>query len=276
MSSGSKSFWRRTALLGAGLVWLLAQRRMRSLIYRMAPQDNWLVQKRIAHRGLHLQGIPENSLAAFEQAIAEGYAIELDVQYTADRVPVVFHDDSLLRLTGDDRLLRHCRYADLRSLRLLGSDQHIPTLAQVLHMVAGRTPLLIEIKNNDTPGSLEDAVIAQLRAYDGSYVVQSFNPYVVRYFAQYAPEMTRGQLLERPSWFTPDSDFARSALVVRDNMFCWLGRPHFLNYQYTCLQDAGINTLRRQGVPVLAWTLYRSDLDAEDYKRWADNIVVDP
>ena len=276
MSPKGNSFWRRTALLGAGLVWLLAQRRFRSLVYRMAPQDNWLVHQHIAHRGLHLPGIPENSLAAFEQAIADGYAIELDVQYTGDGIPVVFHDDSLLRLTGVDRLLRHCCYAELRQLRLQHSNQHIPTLAEVLQVVAGRTPLLIEVKNSDMPGSLEDTTIAMLRAYDGSYVVQSFNPYVVRYFAQYAPEMTRGQLLERPSWFTPDSDIARHALVVRDNVFCWLGHPHFLNYQYTCLQDTDIAPLRRQGVPVLAWTLHRSDLASANYKRFADNIVVDP
>lgn len=265
------AFWGRLALLGAGALWLFNTERFQSLVHTIAPQDEWLKEQTIAHRGLHLAGLPENSLAAFARAIEEGYAIELDVQLSRDGVPVVFHDDSLYRLTGVERQLKDLSLAELQQLRLLGTEQRIPSLQEVLDLVDGRVPLLVEIKNDDLPGDLEDKVIPLLRAYDGPYVVQSFNPWVVGYFARNAPEMTRGQLFARPRF-----PWDMGLHLLRDNIYNWISRPHFVNYQYSAIAEANLSEARSRGLVVLAWTLTIDMLADGQYKKWADNVIVDP
>ena len=128
-----------------------------------------------AHRGLHGGDVPENSLAAFEKAAEKRYGIELDVQLTKDGVPVVFHDDSLLRVCGVDRLLRDCELSELRQFRLSGSEKEtIPTFAEVLELVDGRVPLLVELKTGSA--GLVRAVVPMLDEYNGSFCVESFDP----------------------------------------------------------------------------------------------------
>ena len=138
--------------------------------------DSWLVQKRIAHRGLFEEGKPENSLAAFENAIANNYAIELDVRALKDGTIVVFHDDKLGRMTGLDGYISNCTYEDIKDARLLKTSECIPTLEQVLALVNGRTELLIEIKNMNKVGFEKD-VYKILSTYKGEWAVESFNPY---------------------------------------------------------------------------------------------------
>ena len=121
----------------------------------------------IAHRGLHSPGVPENSLAAFRAAIAAGYGIELDIQPSAEGTPMVFHDYDLTRMCGDEGYIVDRSAADLAELRLQGTDEPIPTLVEVLREVAGRVPLLIEIKDPDgrlgrNIGELQDRVAAAL------------------------------------------------------------------------------------------------------------------
>ena len=123
----------------------------------------------IAHRGLHSPGVPENSLAAFRAAIAAGYGIELDIQPSSDCMPMVFHDYDLIRMCGDEGYVVDRSAADLAELRLLGTAEPIPTLAEVLREVAGRVPLLIEIKDQDgrlgtSIGELHNKVAAALAA----------------------------------------------------------------------------------------------------------------
>ncbi|HIT62490.1 MAG TPA: glycerophosphodiester phosphodiesterase, partial [Candidatus Caccovivens faecavium] len=138
---------------------------------------SWLVETPIAHRGLHDKVSPENSLSAFEKAVENGYAIELDVQLLADDTVVVFHDESLSRMTGNDGYIKFLNKEDLKVLKLGNSKEHIPTFEEVLKLVNGRTPLLIEIKNQFKVGKLEQKVIALLKDYKGEYAVQSFNPF---------------------------------------------------------------------------------------------------
>src|SRR5262245_32040668 len=160
----------------------------------MRPELDWIVTRPIAHRGLHDATSPENSLAAFERACAYGYPLELDVQLTADGEAAVVHDQDLAHATGEPGLVRSMAYEQIRRARLFGTDQHVPTLDEVLDLVDGRVPVLIEIKNIGGVGGLEPRVLTAVRRYRGAAAVQSFNPVSMRYFRLHAPEIPRGQI----------------------------------------------------------------------------------
>ena len=147
-----------------------------------------------AHRGLHGRGIPENSLAAFDLACREGFGIELDVQLSSDGVVMVFHDHTLNRMTGVDKKLCELTAAELQTLALAESDQTIPTFEQVLALVDGRVPLLVELKGEDTNVDLCEKVAAQLSAYKGIYCLESFNPLLIGKIGEYLPNAYRGLL----------------------------------------------------------------------------------
>ena len=130
-----------------------------------AEEPAWLAEEHFAHRGLHTEGpqAPENSLAAFERAADAGYGFELDVQLTADNEVVIMHDEDLARMTGDDRLIADVELAEIEELRLLDGEERVPTLAEALEIADGKTPVLVEIKNEGTVGDLEDAVAEDAR-----------------------------------------------------------------------------------------------------------------
>ena len=151
----------------------------------------------IAHRGLHGPGVPENSLAAIEAAVAAGYGVEIDVQPSADGVAMVFHDGFLRRLLNVGGPVESLGAAELGRLPILDTAQTVPTLAEALALIAGRVPLLIEIKDRDggmgsRVGALEEAVLSALDGYGGDVAVMSFNPHSVAYMARRAPGLPRG------------------------------------------------------------------------------------
>ena len=150
-----------------------------------------------AHRGLWNDQIPENSLPAFAHAMRRGYGIELDVQRTGDGCVVVFHDDSLKRLCGVDRTVGDLTLAQLRSLRLGQSDQSIPTLKEVLALVRGRVPLMIELKGERPDPILCQALTELLDGYAGPFSVISFSPLILGWFKKYRPSYARGQLVTK-------------------------------------------------------------------------------
>lgn len=146
----------------------------------------------IAHRGAYTRQIPENSLAAFQNAIDRGVSIELDVVKTKDGYPIVFHDARLERLTNGQGKVGNANLAEIERLVLKNSSERIPTLAQTLTLVDGKAALLIEIKNNGLPGQLEQRVLKELQNYHGDVAVQSFNPLVVRWFRKRRLPITPG------------------------------------------------------------------------------------
>ena len=155
----------------------------------------WLTAKPFAHRGNHFDmQHPENSLAAFKLAVQRGEGIEFDVHLTADGQVVVMHDDDLSRMTGDPRLIAETDFADIRALRLAGTAEQIPTLAEVLSAVHGRVPVIVEIKSRGAAGPLEDAVASQIAAYQGEIAVTSFSPLSLARMASLVPNVPRGQI----------------------------------------------------------------------------------
>jgi len=231
-------------------------------------KNSLLVKKPIAHRGLHNDVYAENSLGAFENAVKHGYPIELDVQLTDDGTVVVFHDESLSRMTGQDGYIANMKYENLKDIRLINSEETIPTFAEVLELVAGRTPILIEIKNSGKVGTLERGTQELLKKYEGEIAIQSFNPYSVEYFKKNAPHIPRGQL----SCFFKDSDIARyKRYMLKRLMFFSTASPDFISYQFDNLPNRWVS---RRGVPVLAWTVRSTD-DFDRVKDYCGNIIFE-
>ncbi|QFG36651.1 glycerophosphoryl diester phosphodiesterase [Paracoccus pantotrophus] len=233
----------------------------------------------IAHRGLHGPGVPENSMAAFRAAIAAGYGIECDIQRAADGTALVFHDDDLPRLTGAEGLVSALGIDALSMLRIMGTEEHIPTLSELLDEVAGRVPLLIEIKDQSLRvsaevGDLQAEVARLLSGYDGPVAVMSFNPHAVAAFHAAAPGVTVGLTTcgyEAVDWPMLD-DVTRAHLAAIAD-FDRVGAG-FISHDRRDLGNPAVAALKARGVPVLCWTVRSAAIEAEA-RRVADNITFE-
>ena len=231
-------------------------------------KQSWLFTTPIAHRGLHTEEIPENSLSAYENAIKNGYPIEIDIRLIDDGNIIVFHDEKLARMTNHDGYACNLKTADLDSIRLGKTDEKIPTFEQLLEFINGRTPILIEIKNEGKIGQLEHKAIEMLRSYNGEYAVQSFNPYSIEYFKNKAPDITRGIL---SSFFT-DTDLAfYKKFILKRMLLNSQANPDFVSYDHTALPNKYVTKTK---LPTLAWTL-KSNSDMEKVLPYCDNIIFE-
>ena len=221
------------------------------------PAPAWLTQWEFAHRGLHGPGVPENSLAAAEGAVARGMGIECDIQRSRDDHPMVFHDWELERLTGEAGATGDMSAEALEKLRLLGTDQHPVKLARFLEVVAGRAPLLIEIKS--LPGYEVEWTCASvawlLDSYEGAAAVMSFDPRVPEWFAAEAPGVCRG-LVGTDSY---ENGFEG---VWRDPQALAAAQPDFLAIDVRDLTRPEAAAWRAGGQPLLTWTVRSSEARA--------------
>lgn len=149
-----------------------------------------------AHRGLHnnKESNPENSMTAFKLAVENDYGIELDVQLTKDKIPVVFHDDNLKRVCGLNKKVKDCTFDELQKLTLFDSKEKIPHFQEVLDLVHGKVPLIVELKSNDFDTTVCNIVDRHLSKYEGIYCIESFNPIMVLWYRSNRPNIIRGQL----------------------------------------------------------------------------------
>ncbi len=181
-----------------------------------------------AHRGLFdNKTVPENSLAAFENAVRHGFGIELDVQLTADGHVVVFHDYTLTRMCGAEVKLSDLTLEQLREYRLLDSEYAIPTLAEVLALVGGRVPLLVELKGESTNDGVCLPTARLLDDYDGAFCVESFNPMLLRWFKIHRSEVPRGQLVTNLMIEKKDGNKVLN-LLLSGMLLNFLSRPDFI------------------------------------------------
>ena len=226
-----------------------------------------LIVRPFAHRGLHGAGRVENSRAAFQAAIEARHGIELDVQVTGDAQAVVFHDEWLHRLSVDEGVVRGRTVAELARIRLRDSDETIPSLPEILALIAGRAPLLIEVKApNREVGALCRAVCDALKGYTGPVAVMSFNPEVGRWFAKYDPARLRGLVVTekgRP-W--------RGGLKRRLSL--WRSKADFLAYDIRDLPSRFAESARRKGLKVTTWTV-RTMADRARAAEHADQIIYE-
>ena len=221
-----------------------------------------------AHRGLHCQGRIENSRAAFEAAIAAGHGIELDVQASADGEAFVIHDYELERLTGVKGLVAARGTDELRKIGLAGSDEMLVPLPDILALVAGRVPLLIELKSRDRRfARLCEAVRRALDGYGGIVGVMSFNPEVGRWFSRNSPHLARGLVITESGKKGPRGRVER-------HLFLWRARPDFLAYDIRDLPSRFASAQRARGLSVLTWTVRTEDERARAAAH-ADQIIYE-
>ena len=231
--------------------------------------DSWIVKMPIAHRGLHGAGVPENSLLSFKKAIQNGYAIEIDVRPLASGEIIVFHDSSLERMIGKSGTIEKMTMDQIKGLKLKGTDEYIPTLREVLELVNGDVPILIEIKNEGKVG-FEKAVWEELKTYDGEFAVQSFNPFSLGWFKKHAPHVFRGQL----SSFFEDDNIKRYKKFILKRM--WLNKvskPDFICYNIENCPNIYVDKYRGKK-PCLLWVV-RSPADQCEFNGYCDNIIFE-
>ena len=208
-----------------------------------------------AHRGLHGEGRAENSLSAFIAARDAGFGIELDVRLSADGEMVVFHDDTLTRVTGIDKRVDELTLAELRELRLLGGDDTVPTLREVLEVIDGRVPLLIEIKEDAGKSAVTRTLVRELEGYVGPYIVESFNPLALKLFRKLRPEVPIGILAQH---FCRRDEYRGKPLyfILQNMLLNFLYVPDFVAYDHT---DSGMLSLKLArslfGTVTVAWTV---------------------
>jgi glycerophosphoryl diester phosphodiesterase len=235
----------------------------------------------IAHRALHdlTAGRPENSPSAIEAACAAGYGIEIDLQLSSDGQAIVFHDYDLKRLTAETGPVRQRSAAELGQITLKGGTDTIPTLARVLAQVAGRVPLLIEIKDQDgamggAVGALEAATARALQGYDGPVAVMSFNPHSMIAMAGLAPDVPRG--LTTCGYALKDWPLLPSGTRtrLRDIPDYDTAKACFISHQASDLNAARVADLKARGATILCWTIRSAAAEAEA-RRIAQNITFE-
>ncbi len=220
-----------------------------------------------AHRGRHGRGTPENSRAAFRAAIDAGHGIELDVQASADGAAIVFHDYDLARLAGATGRLADLTAAEIGAHHLAGTDESIPTLPEILAVIDGRAPLLIEVKSPGwRVGALCRAVNAALHAYVGPVAVMSFNPLIPGWFAAHAPDVLRGLVA------TEEGRPARKRLRRRLSL-AW-AKADFLAYDIRDLPSAFVDDARARGLKIGTWTV-RTDEQRTTAAAYADQAIYE-
>lgn len=196
-----------------------------------------------AHRGLHDDSVPENSLAAYSNAIDSGYGIEIDVQLSSNGEIFVFHDSTATRMCGVDKKISEMTAEEIKSLSLLNSDEHIPTLAEVLSLVDGKVPLLIEIKYYAQTKKLCELLAEALDVYYGSFAIQSFDPRILRYFKKYRPRFARGQLVaKKPKRAERKETEAQNPFIsflLNHLLLNVLSRPDFISIQNNHTRELG-------------------------------------
>lgn len=232
----------------------------------MAELKKW----RYAHRGLHDDEKPENSMAAFRAALEGGFGIELDVHLLADGNLAVLHDSSLQRVTGCDGVIEELTTEQLSEYHLNGTGETIPEFRQVLELFAGKAPLIVELKtHNGNHAALSEKVCAMMADYQGAYCMESFDPFCVHWLKKNRPDIIRGQLAENA--------------LHRDNTYPWivrvitsfylenfLTRPDFIAYRYEDRKTLS-NYLCRTlwGIAGVSWTIRtKADFDTAVNEGW--------
>ncbi len=209
-----------------------------------------------AHRGLHdnASDAPENSLAAFRKAVDAGYGIELDIQLSKDNIPVVFHDFTLKRVCGAEGKVRDYTYEELRRFRLFESGERIPRFEDVLELVNGRVPLIVEFKIEFRDLSLCPIADRLLRRYRGMYCMESFNPLGVWWYRRHRRNVMRGQLSDN---FLREGEYRGPMYFALQNLLVnFIGRPDFIAYRskypHTLSRKICCDTMGAVGA---AWTI---------------------
>ena len=248
------------------VLYILALRCRRGL-KQLASLQGW----GYAHRGLHGNGVPENSMQAFRLALEGGYGIELDVHLMADGNLAVIHDPSLKRTAGADVKIEDLTLADLEHYRLEGTEERIPLFKDVLALFDGKAPLIVELKaEKGNHAALTKAVCEMMDSYHGDYCLESFDPRVIHWLRKNRPDQCRGQLAEN-FFRSPKSKLAwYLKFVLTQQLENFLVVPDFVSYRFADRKTLGIWLVRRLwGVQGVTWTITsKADYDTAISEGW--------
>lgn len=244
-----KYTWLKSGL-SAGLIYLF------SITPRLVGRSKRMPGKFYAHRGLHNlnKGIPENTLTAFRNAVEHGYGIELDIQLTKDGQVVVAHDFDLKRICGIDKQIDELSYEELRRFRVLGTEEQIPLFQDVLDLVDGKVPLLVEIKYKHLGSSICRKAAEILDHYSGPYCIESFHPAALLWLRKYRPYICRGQL--GMNFHKDDGKIHPVYYFPRHLLTNFLTKPDFIAYDHHARSALSLTLCRVIfGTPCFAWTV---------------------
>lgn len=232
---------------------------------------SFILNKTIAHRGLHDidNKIYENSIEAFKRAIKKDYVIELDLHILKDNTIVVFHDNTLKRIFGIDNKIKDYTYEELSKIEINGYK--ICTFKEVLKLVNGKVPLIIEFKTDITDHSLERESMKILKNYKGKYVVQSFSPLIIKYFKDNYPEVIRGQLACK-TWSVKYNPFIK--FLCSRLMFNKITKPDFVNISVTDYSMKELKKIKKKNKYVFGWVVREKD-KYDYYSKYYDNLVCE-
>jgi glycerophosphoryl diester phosphodiesterase len=225
-----------------------------------SPKVNWLTERPIAHRGLHdaSNKVFENTLSACAAAIRRDYAIEVDLQPSADGVPMVFHDYELDRMTTQKGDVREITSNVLAKINIMGTDDRIPTLADLLDLVSGEVGLVLELKGKTgADDGFVAAVAKELETYDGPVVIMSFHHHLLEDARAIAPDLPLGLTA-----YGDDSKYAQHLEISQKT------NPDFLSYELKNLDTKFVSEFNKTGRPVISWTV-KSEADAAKSARYA-------
>ncbi|MCH5275017.1 MAG: glycerophosphodiester phosphodiesterase [Lachnospiraceae bacterium] len=266
-------------LIATGILLLLVILYLLMIMPRMMHRPDITPFKSVlyAHRGLHdnFSPAPENSMAAFKKAVDAGFGIELDVQLSKDKVPVVFHDSTLDRICGVEGRVEDFTYEELQQFSLCGTAEKIPKFEDFLKLVDGKVPLIIEYK---IPGGVAEVCpIADklLQAYKGAYCIESFNPLGVLWYRRNRKEVVRGQLADN---FIKSGENTLSPLLyfaLHHLMFNFLTKPDFIAYNHFLYRDLSRRLCRRlYRAPAAAWTI-KNEVELKESRKEFDMFIFD-
>ncbi len=228
---------------------------------------------KFAHRGLHGAGIAENSMSAFRAAVEAGYGIELDVRLSKDGTLVVFHDDTLERIVGREGRVDEFDADELCKMQLSGTSDTIPLFSDVLKAVDGKVPLLVEIKEMPGNSAVSKATAEMLLAYNGPYVIESFNPLSLHTVAKRMPRVARGILSHRYCEYKKYRN--PLYLMLQTLIFNRIGSPAFIAYDHRHASCISLRLARKMGAVTFAWTIRSAEEEKEAYKNGFDGIIFE-
>lgn len=233
---------------------------------------------RYAHRGLHgsFDGkvAAENSISAFRLAVEHGFGIELDTRVSSDGEVIVFHDDTLDRVTGVSGRPEELTAAELAALSLSGTEDGVPTLREVLNLVDGKVPLLVEIKETGGDHTVAEKTAELLREYRGDYIVESFNPLTLAVIKKLLPGTPRGFLSDKLT--AKDEYKSIKYRIVQRFLLDFLARPSFIAMQKSRIGMAPLPVIRGLfKTPTLAWTITSAEEEAAAYEAGFDGVIFE-
>jgi glycerophosphoryl diester phosphodiesterase len=219
-----------------------------------------IAERGYAHRGFWNSERPENSMSAFRAAKESGFGIETDVQLTKDKIPVLFHDETLTRMCGVDKKVSELTYEELTAYNLADSSEKIPTLTEFLEMIDGSVPLLIELKGVTLNTELCDVLAPMLDGYPGEFVVESFNPFLLCRMKKLRPKIARGQLVTSLNKQGIKEQSFLKNYILAAMLTNFLSRPNFIAYDMHFPNTLAIfMTTKLFGAPKCVWTVNKND-----------------